>query len=474
MQFNSINYIFCFLPSIFILYFLFNKFKLYKIAEILLLAASVVFISFYKTEYVLVLACAIIINYLISIGLLKNSSALKDKIIVTLAIILNILIILGFNLVFILPSIHSTIEEHPFNSINFIFPIVISFSTIHQISYLIDCYKGEIKGKNFLDYALYVLFFPKFAAGPITRYNEIVPQFKDLSKKVINPENIYIGICLIAIGLFQKTVLADHFYSFIDSSVNHHLQNGLYCSWFFSLARLLNTYFSFSAYCDMAMGSAYLFNIILPLNINTSFKAQSISEYWSRWDITMIKFLKDYIYTPIVKNSFNLIRICSGIIIVFLIYGLWQGSSLIYGILLGIVTCLNIIFTKKFKIKIPKVVSVFITFVTLLLLNNFNCMKSAFESCTILKSMFGFPDNYYVPNLIGLNLHFAPSFLNIHLNLFILVLSFYLIFISKNSLEIAKLYSKKNNFAYTIILAVILFISILFITKNRPFIYFNF
>ncbi len=476
MLFNSIEYIFVFLPLVFILYFLLNKFKLYKTSTIFLLIASLIFYRFYKIEYVYILTVSVIVNYLLSLCFDLNLNQKKRKILLACSIILNVIILLGFKYFVMVANIYTQINKIPFNPMEYIIPLGISFFTIQEISYLIDCYKGEIKEKNFFDYALFVSFFPQLVAGPIVRYNEMIPQFKDISKKSVNQQNIFTGIFLITVGLLKKVILADNFSDFIEIVMKFDIYKDFYCSWFLGLSKVLQGYFDFSGYCDMALGSAYIFNISLPWNFNSPYKAQSIIEHWSRWNMTMMRFLKDYIYAPIVNNSNNLLKICMGFIIVFFIYGIWQGSSavnVVYGLLIGVFVCINFLWN-RLNIKIPKIPSIFITFLTLIILTPFLGVKSLNESFLILKTMFGSTDNFYHLVINGIYLKFVPCEFDLKINILILILSFYLIFISKNSTQLAKIYAEKNNIFYTILLAVILFISTLYITKSTPFIYFAF
>ena len=182
-------------------------------------------------------------------------------------------------------------------------PLGISFFTIQQISFVIDCYRGTIKDYKFHDYALFVSFFPQLIAGPIVRHSEIIPQFNNLSKRVINQQNIFMGIFLITVGLLKKVVLADNFVQFIDTVMRYQAYKDFYIAWLLGISKVMQGYFDFSGYCDMALGSAYLFNICLPLNFNSPYKAQSILEYWNRWNITLVRFLKDYIYYPLMNKS---------------------------------------------------------------------------------------------------------------------------------------------------------------------------
>ena len=202
MLFNSIEYLLLFLPIVFCVYFILNKFKLFRIATIFLLIASLVFYGSYKTEYVYILIVSILINYTASCIFKKDISELKKKITLVLLLITNIGILVGFKYFVFLAEIYTTLIHAPFNAMEYIMPLGISFFTLQQISFVIDCYKGTVKEYNFFDYALFVSFFPQLVAGPIVRHEEMIPQFNDKSKREINQQNIFIGIFLITVVVF--------------------------------------------------------------------------------------------------------------------------------------------------------------------------------------------------------------------------------------------------------------------------------
>ncbi len=476
MLFNSVEYLLLFLPFVFTIYFILNKFKLYVPAKIFLLAASLFFYGTYKIDYVYILITSILVNYSLCHLFKFNLTQIQKRILLILILITNIVILVGFKYFVFLAKIYITITHTSFNTLDYIMPLGISFFTIQQISFVIDCYRGTIKDYKFHDYALFVSFFPQLIAGPIVRHSEIIPQFNNLSKRVINQQNIFMGIFLITVGLLKKVVLADNFVQFIDTVMRYQAYKDFYIAWLLGISKVMQGYFDFSGYCDMALGSAYLFNICLPLNFNSPYKAQSILEYWNRWNITLVRFLKDYIYYPLMNKSNSLLNSISSIMIVFLIYGLWKGSNpvnVVYGILNGILVCINKIWN-CFNIKIPKILSVFLTFITLVLLSNFIGINSFEKTLSVLKSMLGIKASFNLPVIENLNIIFTSFPFELKFNLLLITACFILVFVSKNSNELAYIYSKKNNLLYTIILAVVFFISTLFITKSNEFIYFIF
>ena len=305
----------------------------------------------------------------------------------------------------------------------------------------------------------------------------MIPQFLDIKNKVINQDNIFIGIFLITIGLLKKTVFSDGFAGFITYISDNQIYNDFGISWIFGLAKIFQGYFDFSGYCDIALGSAFLFNINLPWNFNSPYKAQSIVEYWNRWNMTLIRFLKDYVFIPLGGNSKGIIRSCFNIMIVFILYGCWKGSNivnLLYGILNGIFICINKIW-EKFNINLPKSISWGITFITLILLSTFIMTKDLSQSITLLKTMFGINAEHNDIMFINWNLAFIlqPPH-NAQINILLLLSSFVILLFGKNSNELAQIYVKANNNLYTIILVIAFILATLSITKSTEFLYFIF
>ena len=184
--------------------------------------------------------------------------------------------------------------------LNLLLPLAISFFTFQQIAYLVDC--AALKGAtryDFLNYCLFVTFFPQLIAGPIVHHEEMMPQFAKTKNKVINYENIALGLFIFSIGLFKKVVIADTFAVWATEGFDMAASLNLIEAWVTSLSYTFQLYFDFSGYCDMAIGAALFFNIRLPINFNSSYKALNIQDFWRRWHITLSRFLRDYVYIPL-------------------------------------------------------------------------------------------------------------------------------------------------------------------------------
>lgn len=477
MLFNSINYIFLFLPTVFIVYFLLNKYNLFKSSKFFLLLASLYFYGTYRWSYVYIIICSIAFNYIISILFSKEINGKYRKPLFILGILGNILILLFFKYFNFVSDIFANTPLNALSTFHVIMPLGISFFTLQQISFLADCYKGKIPQYNLLDYSLFICFFPQLIAGPIVRHSEMIPQFNNPKNKKINQDNIFIGIFILTIGLLKKTILADGFTSFIDYIVENQVFSDFYISWLLAICKMMQIYFDFSGYCDMAIGSAFFFNISLPWNFNSPFRVQSITDYWKRWNMTLMRFLHEYVYNPLGGNKKGELRTNFNIIIMLLTMGIWSGfyiNNIIYGLVNGILICINR-FWERFNIKMHKAVATVITFISLVVPVHFIVTKDFSSAITLIKSMFGIDASFRTIHIHGGSFVFAPlPPFSTKLNIFLLVFSLCVIFFFKNSSQLARMYVKANNIFYTYILVIIFVFATLSITRSSDFIYFIF
>jgi alginate O-acetyltransferase complex protein AlgI len=206
-------------------------------------------------------------------------------------------------------------------------PLAISFFTFQQIAYLVDSYRGEVKEYKFINYAVFITFFPQLIAGPIVHHKEMMPQFSNVQNKIINIQNIAIGLLVFSMGLFKKVVLADTFAVWATRGFDEAEALTFVEAWVASLSYTFQLYFDFSGYADMAIGAALLFNIKLPINFNSPYKSVNIQDFWRRWHITLSRFLRDYIYIPLGGKKEGNFKACNNLMITFLIGGVWHGAG---------------------------------------------------------------------------------------------------------------------------------------------------
>ena len=365
MLFNSYIFILFFLPVTLMLYYGLNALGKENIAKMALIGMSLWFYAYFHVSYLLLISASILFNYTCSKMLLKTKNNLTQKIFLTSGILVNIGIIVYFKYFdFFVENINLLFGSN-FSMLHILMPLGISFFTFQQISYLVDSYRRETENYNFVDYALFVTFFPQLVAGPIVLHQEMIPQFNDKARKKISQDKLARGISLFAIGLFKKVMIAD----ILGKGVNWGFANvSMLTAVDVIIVALLYTmqiYFDFSGYCDMACGIANMFHIDLPQNFNSPYKATSILDFWQRWHMSLTRFLRKYIYFPLGGSRKGKTRTMINVLMVFLVSGIWHGAAwtfILWGILHGVANVLNRLFNEQWE-KIPRLIRWFGTFV---------------------------------------------------------------------------------------------------------------
>lgn len=323
MLFNSYNFVLLFLPVVIISYFILNHLGYMKGAKIFLVIASLYFYSYNNLNNLLLIICSILGNYIFYRIIQKYSK----KIVLITGILFNLSLITYFKyLNFIIENLnHILHQEYSIQEI--ILPLGISFFTFQQIGFLIDTYRKEVRETSFIHYCAFVTFFPQLVAGPIVSFQEIIPQFLDKEKSKLNWNHFAKGLWAFSMGLGKKVLIADLF----GNAVNYGFSNidslDTVCLILIMLFYTMQIYFDFSGYCDMASGIALMLNINLPVNFHSPYKANTITEFWKRWHITLTRFFKKYVYIPLGGNRKGILRTYMNIMIVFLLSGLWHGAS---------------------------------------------------------------------------------------------------------------------------------------------------
>jgi D-alanyl-lipoteichoic acid acyltransferase DltB (MBOAT superfamily) len=328
MLFNSYEYIFIFLPITFFIYFYLNSKKLTEASKGFLVFSSLFFYSWWNPIYLPIILLSMLFNYGIGEIFTKDDFVKINKKSILIFAILSNLLLLGYfkYMDFFISNINYVTSEN-IGLYHLALPLGISFFTFQQISYLVDSYKEETKEYDFLNYALFVTFFPQLIAGPIVHHKEMMPQFSNRWNLVKNYKNIALGLFIFSIGLFKKVVIADTFAMWATTGFDTASTLNFLEAWSTSLAYTFQLYFDFSGYTDMAIGSALLFNIKLPINFNSPYKAVNIQDFWRRWHITLSRFLRDYIYIPLGGNRLSRFKTYSNLMITFLLGGLWHGAG---------------------------------------------------------------------------------------------------------------------------------------------------
>lgn len=344
MLFNSYIFILFFLPATLLLYFGLNHFRREKTAKLVLLAMSLWFYAYFHIGYLMVILLSVSANYGISRILLRGKDPAVRRMMLFIGIFGNIGAIFYFKYFGFLLEEMNYFLHTSFMLRKILMPLGISFFTFQQISYLVDSYRGETGGYGFLDYALFVTFFPQLVAGPIVAHEEMLPQFQDAGRKRLHQEWLARGIYLFSAGLSKKVLLADTLGKAADWGFRNPAELSAMSVFVLSLLYAFQLYFDFSGYCDMACGIACMFRIELPINFNSPYKAASIADFWERWHMTLTRFLRKYVYYPLGGNRKGRIRTYCNIMAVYLVSGIWHGANwtfVLWGCIHGIAQVLD-------------------------------------------------------------------------------------------------------------------------------------
>lgn len=402
MLFSTPVFIFIFLPISFFVYFFLNKIRMVYAGKIWLVACSLFFYGYWDVSYLALLLGSILFNFIAGGAISPYSKGLKlpisRKAVLTTAIIVN-LFLLGYYKYtnFFIENINA-MTGFELTLRNIILPLGISFYTFTQTAFLVDSYRGGAKEYDFVNYALFVTFFPHLIAGPILHHKEMMTQFESKWTWAIRYRNIFMGIFIFSIGIFKKIIIADTFAIYADAGFSPGATHDFLSSWATSLSYTFQLYFDFSGYCDMAIGAALLFNIWLPLNFNSPYKSFNIQDFWRRWHITLGRYLRDYIYIPLGGNRCASYRIYINLFVTFLLGGLWHGASwmfAIWGSMHGGALVLHRWWSKR-GYSMPKPLAWFVTFVFVNVTWVFFRAHSLDDAKNILRGMIDVNSLFYL------------------------------------------------------------------------------
>lgn len=343
MLFSSLPFLFGFLPLTILAVYVARRFAGPRAAVCILLVASLIFYSWQTPVYFFLIAGSIIINF----GLGRKIAAVNSKPLLISGVAFNLGLLGWFKYIGLFSSTLSDLTRADITISGVILPLAISFFTFQQIAYLADCYKYGNRQYKFLDYALFVAFFPQLIAGPIVHHKDLAPQFSAPRFAKFLPEDIMAGVFLFSIGLAKKVLIADGLAPLADGVFDAAATGSAIVSieaWIAVAAYSFQIYFDFSGYSDMALGLAFLFGVRLPMNFSSPYKAKSIVDFWHRWHITLSTFLRDYLYIPLGGNRLGGIYRYRNLFIVMLLGGLWHGAAwtfVVWGGLHGLYLCIN-------------------------------------------------------------------------------------------------------------------------------------
>ena len=499
MLFSTWQFILIFLPITWGLYFWFNHKRLILAGKVVLVFASLFFYAYWDVRYLPLILISILFNFGIGTALTrlypKDSVLHEDSnrryyriLFLSLGIGANLLLLGYYKYSHFFISNLNTHFATSYNIPSIVLPLAISFFTFTQIVYLVDSFRGQTGKYDLLNYSLFVTFFPHLIAGPIVQHQQIMPQFYSRWTLSWRASNVLRGLLIFSIGFFKKVVIADTFAIYSDAGFDGNGPIDFFTAWATSLSYTFQLYFDFSGYCDMAMGAALLFNIWLPINFNSPYRALSIQDFWRRWHITLSHFLRDYLYIPMGGNRYSKYRTYITLFITFVLGGLWHGASwmfVLWGALHGLGLVVHRIW-QQLHLPLPKPIAWLVTFAFVNVTWVFFRAKTGEDALRILHGMVDI-QSIYQP-LIGaksilniswsgwlgdLLLHLFPSSLVSQLPIYLAITFGFILIFQKNSVAViqGRITTAK------VLICALLFSAALLVSLTQTssvFLYFNF
>lgn len=499
MLFSTWQFILVFLPITWALYFWLNHKRLILSGKIILVLASLFFYAYWNVRYLPLILISILFNFGIGTALVRQYS--KDVLLredsktkyfrmtlLGLGIGANLILLGYYKYSHFFISNLNTHFATTYSLPTIVLPLAISFFTFTQIVYLVDSYRGQTAKYDLLNYSLFVTFFPHLIAGPIVQHQQIMPQFYSRWTLSWRTSNVLRGLLIFSIGFFKKVVIADTFAIYSDAGFDGNAPIDFFTAWATSLSYTFQLYFDFSGYCDMAMGAALLFNIWLPINFNSPYRALSIQDFWRRWHITLSHFLRDYLYIPMGGNRYSKYRTYVTLFITFVLGGLWHGASwmfVLWGALHGLGLVIHRIW-QQFHSPLPKTFAWLLTFAFVNVTWVFFRAKTGADAHRILHGMVDI-QSIYQP-LIGSNpilniswsgslgdalLRIFPATLVSQLPIYIAITFGFILIFQKNSLAIIQGRITTGK----VLIGALLFSAALLVSLTQTssvFLYFNF
>lgn len=391
MVFTSISFIYYFLPLLLICYFVVPK----KFRNIILLMFSVLFYFYGEPKYILLMLIEVLISYVV--GLLIDKY--KNKNILIIGIFIHVLlfgIFKYFN--FVIINVNNLFHSN-LNLLNVVLPIGISFYTFQIISYEIDVYNKKVNAQsNILKYFLYVFLFPQLIAGPIVRYQDVN---NEIDNRNVTFEMFANGLRRFIIGLSKKVIIANNLGELCNIYLNLGDKSILF-TWIFAISYMLQIYFDFSGYSDIAIGLGKMLGFNFPENFNYPYMAKSITDFWRRWHMTLSSWFRDYVYIPLGGNKKGVLKQIRNILIVWSLTGLWHGASwnfIVWGLYFGILLILEKFILKKYFNNVPKFIkgiyTLFLVMISFVIFQGDN-LSNDFN---IIKGLFGLNGELFINNV---------------------------------------------------------------------------
>jgi D-alanyl-lipoteichoic acid acyltransferase DltB (MBOAT superfamily) len=475
MLFASFPFILVYLPIVIVACIALQRLIGPKAAQAWILVASVFFYATSKPFNLVLIFASILANWLFARWIEHTDQPLKKRVLVT-ALAANVIFLSTFKYLAFFASLFAFALPRGYSVPTLPFPLGISFFTVTQIMYLVDCYEGILTSGTLFDHATFVTFFPYVISGPLARAKRMRHQFTQFGgQSDTRMENLARGFFHFSMGLFKKAVFADSFARVATFGYNSTTHLSPFEAWVFSVAYALQIYFDFSGYSDMAIGSAMMLGIEIPRNFDAPYKSKSIIEFWQRWHISLTNFITSYLFTPIVRSfkTKSLLNSTVAIFIAMSIAGLWHGAALtfvVFGSLHGAYLGINQYWRKKKMPILPAPLSWLLTFILVVIAFVYFGAQTVGQGTERVIALFN-PINALGYRNLGM---MSVEGVSLHIYGLPLVLGGFAAFLGPSSEQLARDFRPSAlNCACAVVLTVVAFV---FINSSipKPFVYFRF
>lgn len=474
MIFSTYKFIFLFFPIVFIIYNILCHKKWYVLSKLWLVLASLYFYAFGSAEFFPFFLGSVFGNYVIGkcLGELSDNK-FQRKILLIIGILANVALLGYYKYTDFFITNYNYITKSDITLKHIVLPIGISFFTFQLIAFLVDSYRGETKDYDVVNYLLFITFFPQLIVGPIVHHKDVIYQFEDENNYHINYDNIMKGILLFTIGCSKKLLLADPLTTSAQTFFGaiSDVNMGIINTWYHSIEYTISYYFDLSGYADMAIGLALMFNIIIPHNFNSPYKARNFQDYWRRWHMTLSRFLGDYIFKSVYKKDVKWRNYYIATMVTFFVSGFWHGAGwtfVVWGLINGIFVCCASYMSRK-NIKLPAIMAYPMTALGVVLTRVLFVSDTFKNAWIVIKNMFG----------IGYNIDWKTELINIgnygknNISLLItLVVGMFICWFMPNSKQLQEKF--KPTYLKVIAIGILMVICIVNMNKVATFLYFQF
>lgn len=473
MIFSTYTFILLFLPITFFGYRMLSLMNNSLYAKIWLVIASLYFYAQGSGKFFYIFTFIVLFNYVIGTMIVRSSGPMLRRLLLGVGLFENIATLAYYKYTnFFLENLNA-VSGHSYSLKNIILPIGISFFTFQLISFLVDCYRRKVEQFSLVNYLVFITFFPQLVVGPIVHHSDIIPQLEERQQRLFHSENFMRGVFLFSMGCAKKIALADPLTAFAQGFYSDVASADSITAWLAVIGYTFSYYFDLSGYADMAIGIGLMFNIRLPSNFNSPYKARNFRVYWQRWHITLSRFLSDYIFRGIYKKGRGSFNFYFAVMVTFFVSGMWHGAGwtfILWGILNGGFVCASH-FMYRNKIALPFALAWTLTFIGIIATRILFVSTDLPHAGEVLKALFQFHE-FAGLGAMGIAKEIV-IYIAYHLYTCVLLLiAACIIYFAKNSEQILDRF--KPNFRYALATACLLVLSLSQMTTVSDFLYFQF